>query len=111
MTAHWTRFIHANLEFNGIPLLLGLDRIAIAGTDLIGDADIDAAGKVLCVRLAAAARGDADVVIERGSAMWEQIFASVQHGLKDEIEAACGKPDETYESFVREHALRACDVL
>lgn len=103
--------VHANLEFNGLPLLLGLDGTAIAGTELIGDVDIDAAGRVLCVRLCAAKRGDADVVIERGGLIWEVIFASVAVGLSDEIDAATADPDETWDSFVKEHALRTYEVV
>jgi hypothetical protein len=111
MTVHWTKYIHANLEFSGIPLLLGLDGVAVAGTELMGDVDIDAGGRILCVRLAAAKRGDEDVVIERGGPIWEAIFASVAVGLSDEIDAATADPDETYDSFVREHSLRTYEVL
>jgi len=103
--------VHANLKINGIPLLLGLDGTAVAGTELIGDVDIDVAGRILCVRLSAAKRGDPDLIIERGGLIWEAIFASVAVGLSDEIDAATADPDETWDSFVREHALRVHEVL
>ena len=106
-----TNWVHANLEFNGIPLLLGLDGTAVAGIELIGDVDIDVAGRILCVRLCAAKRGDPDLIIERGGLIWEAIFSSVAVGMSDEIDAATADPDETYESFVAEHALRSYEVV
>ena len=94
--ANW---VHANLEFHGLPLLLGLDGTAVAGTELIGDVDIDAAGRIICVRLSAAKRGDEDIIIERGGLIWEAIFSSVAVGLSDEIDAATEDPDDI--GFIR----------
>lgn len=106
-----SNWVHASLEFSGLPLLIGLDGTPAAGAELIGDVDIDAAGRVMHIRLASAIPGERDIDIERTHDLWPTLERSIRLGMRHEIEAATADPDETYDSFVREHALRACDVL
>jgi len=104
-------YAHASLEFSGLPLLLGIDKTAVAGAELIGDVDIDSVGRVISIRLAAAVRGERDIDIPRGHPLFADIERSIYDGMRDEIEAATADPDESYDSFVAEHALRKAELV
>jgi hypothetical protein len=102
----------ATIEFHDVALRLGIAGVyEVAGTYLMGEADIDSAGRVTEIRLANAAKDRPDIVVERTSPEFRVMARSVEIGCADEISNLTDDDEDTYQSYANEHRQRVHEVL
>jgi hypothetical protein len=102
----------ATIEFHDVALRLGIAGVyEVAGTYLMGEADIDSAGRVTEIRLANAAKDRPDIVVERTSPEFRVMARSVEIGCAEEISNLTDDDDDSFESFADEHRLRKEELV
>lgn len=102
----------ATIEFHDVALRLGIiGAYEVAGTYLMGEADIDSAGRVTEIRLANAAKDRPDIIVERSSPGFAIMARSVEISMADEISALTDDDDDDAQSYADEHRQHMHEVL